>query len=88
VDGWPLAVPAAGFLDRSPFFRAASLADALAGCLLFYGLVSILPAPYITGTYLIAILMPLTTSLYFNDFRIKEWRILSILVVCLGAFSH
>jgi hypothetical protein len=88
VDGWPLAVPAAGFLDRSPFFRAASLADALAGCLLFYGLVSIIPAPYITGAYLIAILIPLLLSLDFNDFRIKEWKILSILVVFFGAFSH
>jgi hypothetical protein len=88
VDGWPLAVPAADFLDRSPIFRAASLADALAGCLLFYGLVSILPAPFITGTNLIAILMPLLISLDFNDFRIREWKILSILVVFLGAFSH
>jgi hypothetical protein len=64
------------------------LADALAGCLLFYGLVSIIPAPYITGTYLIAILMPLLLSLDFNDFHIREWKILSILVVFLGAFSH
>jgi hypothetical protein len=69
-------------------FRAASLADALAGRLFFYGLVRILPAPYITGAYLIAILMPLLISLDFNDFHIRKWKILSILVVFWGAFSH
>jgi hypothetical protein len=64
------------------------LADALAGCLLFYGLVSILPAPYITGAYLIAILMPLLISLDFNDFHIRKRKTLSILVAYLEAFSH
>jgi Ca2+/Na+ antiporter len=64
------------------------LADALAGCLLFYGLVSIIPAPYITGAYLIAIVMPLLISLDFNDFRIRKWKTFSILVAFLGAFSR
>jgi len=31
---------------------------------------------YITGVYLVAILMPLLISLDFNDFDIMEWKIL------------
>jgi Ca2+/Na+ antiporter len=43
---------------------------------------------YITGAYLIAILMPLLIFFDFNDFRIKKRKIFSILVVFFGAFFH
>jgi hypothetical protein len=51
----------------SSLLRAASLAVALAGCLLFIGLAGLLSSSrYITGAYLIAIGGPFTKSLYFN----------------------
>jgi hypothetical protein len=61
------AVPAPDFPGRSPLFRAASLADALAGCLL--GWSEFFQRRYITGVYLIAIDVPFRQLFDFNDLR-------------------
>jgi hypothetical protein len=56
-----------------PFFRAASLADALAGRLLFFGLTGLLPSSrYITGAYLIAIEAPFKPFFVFNNLRMSS----------------
>jgi hypothetical protein len=56
---WAMVIstaPTAGFPGRFPLFRAASMAVALAGCLLFFGLAGLLSSSrIITGTLLIAI---------------------------------
>jgi hypothetical protein len=52
-----------------PFLRPASLADALAGSLLFFGLVRISQRLFITGTYLLAIMVPIKHLFYFNDLQ-------------------
>jgi hypothetical protein len=55
-----------------PFFWAASLADALAGRLLFFGLTGLLPSSrYITGVYLIAIEAPFKPLPIFNNLRMR-----------------
>jgi len=53
-----------------PFFRAALFADALAGCLLFFGLAGLVSSSrYITGTLYIAIRMPFVKVFCSNDLQ-------------------
>jgi hypothetical protein len=79
VDGWPLAVPSAGFLGRTPFSGPLRWRMLLPGACLSMGWSELFQRLYITGTFLLAILMPLMTFLDFNDFRIKKWKMFSIL---------
>ena len=82
VAFWGPALPlasqntvAGGFFHRTycrhprpvhPFLRAASLAVALAGRLLFFGCPILRGSRYITGTYQVAIVGPFETSFVFN----------------------
>lgn len=50
-----------------PIFRAALFADALAGCLLLFGLAGLVSSSrYITGTLVAAIRLPFLSLIYFN----------------------
>lgn len=47
------------------------MADALVGCLLFCGLAGISSSRYITGTLLIAIVVPFLTFIGFNGLEVR-----------------
>jgi hypothetical protein len=69
---WTTAFPVVPTADCPgrlfPFFRAAFIADALAGRLLFFGLAGRYSSSrYITGTLVVAIRMPFSTRFCFNN---------------------
>jgi hypothetical protein len=72
---WAVAFSTAPYSDFpgwSSLLRAASLAIALAGYLIFFGLAGLFPSSrFITGTYLLAISVPFEIVLVFNHLRAK-----------------
>jgi hypothetical protein len=72
----PLLLQASRPVD--PSFEGRSLADSLAGRLLFFGLAGILSSSrYITGASLVAIWMPIQTLNVSNNLRIRvRWDFL------------
>jgi hypothetical protein len=62
-----------------PFFRAALFADALAGCLLFFGLAGLVSSSrYITGTYLDSNRLTVSDSSCFQLLEGLKLRNLSV----------
>jgi hypothetical protein len=80
-------VPSAGFSGRSSFSGPLPWRMLLPGACSSLGWSKFSQRLYITGTLLLAIMVPIRCLFYFNGLREPKWKIISILDVFLGVFS-